>query len=51
MNVACLGGEVVGTRYALDIVHVLLDARFSGAARHQRRLDKVRALESRSAEP
>jgi ribose 5-phosphate isomerase B len=51
MNVACLGGAVIGTRYALDLVHVFLNARFSGAARHQRRLDKVRALENRNAEP
>ncbi|MFM9925199.1 RpiB/LacA/LacB family sugar-phosphate isomerase [Variovorax sp. H27-G14] len=51
MNVACLGGAVIGTRYALDLVHVFLHARFSGAPRHQRRLEKVRALEHRRFEP
>lgn len=51
MNVACLGGAVIGTRYALDLVHVFLNARFSGTARHQRRLEKVRALENEISEP
>ena len=47
MNVACLGGTVIGTGLALDLVHVFLNARFSGAPRHQRRLDKLRAIEQR----
>lgn len=45
MNVACLGGTVIGPGLALDLVHVFLNARFSGAARHQRRLAKLRAVE------
>ena len=47
MNVACLGGTVIGTGLALDLVHVFLNARFSGAPRHQRRLAKLRAIEHR----
>ena len=45
MNVACLGGTVIGTGLAVDLVHVFLNARFSGAPRHQRRLAKLRAIE------
>ena len=51
MNLACLGGAVIGVRLALDLVHVFLNARFSGAPRHQRRLDKIRALENGISEP
>jgi ribose 5-phosphate isomerase B len=44
-NVMCLGARVVGQSLALDLVDVFLAARFSGLERHQRRLDKVLALE------
>ncbi len=46
MNVFCLGGKVIGSALALELVTVFLDARFSNAPRHQRRLAKVRALEA-----
>lgn len=49
MNVACLGGTVIGTGLALDLVHVFLNARLSGAPRHQRRLEKLRSIEHREA--
>src|SRR5258708_39598487 len=42
MNVACLGGRVVGTEFALELIRAFLAARFSGADRHARRLQKVR---------
>ena len=45
MNVLCLGARVVGGALAADIVAAFLAARFSGEARHQRRLDKVLAIE------
>jgi ribose 5-phosphate isomerase B len=51
MNVACLGGTVIGPGLALDLIHVFLMARFSGAPRHQRRLAKVQALENRNLRP
>ena len=47
MNVMCLGARVIGIAHAQDIVTSFLGARFSGEARHQRRLDKVLAIERR----
>jgi ribose 5-phosphate isomerase B len=47
-NVLCLGARVVGTGLALDIVSTWLGAEFEGG-RHQRRLDKIAALEGRPA--
>jgi ribose 5-phosphate isomerase B len=45
MNVFCLGGKVIGPALAWELIETFLKARFSGAERHQRRVDKVRALE------
>jgi ribose 5-phosphate isomerase B len=45
MNVICLGGKVVGAALALELIETFLTARFSGAARHRRRLAEVQALE------
>jgi ribose 5-phosphate isomerase B len=45
MNVFCLGGKVIGSALALELIETFLAARFSGAPRHRRRLAKVRALE------
>ena len=50
MNVICLGGHVVGNALAWELVRIFLQARFSGAERHRRRLAKVARLESREAE-
>lgn len=47
-NVLCLGARVIGPELALEIVRVWLDAKFSGAERHRRRLSKIRELEQRS---
>jgi RpiB/LacA/LacB family sugar-phosphate isomerase len=47
MNVICLGSQVVGFAQARELVLAFLDARFSGAERHCRRLAKVAALENR----
>jgi len=44
MNLAFLGNAVIGVGLASDSVHVYLNARLSGAPRHQRRLDEIRAL-------
>jgi ribose 5-phosphate isomerase B len=46
MNVFCLGGKVIGSALALELINTFLTARFSNAARHRRRLTKVQALES-----
>jgi ribose 5-phosphate isomerase B len=46
LNMICLGGRVVGDALAWELVTTFLDARFSGAERHRRRLAKVAELES-----
>ena len=45
MNVFCLGGKVIGSALAFELIGTFLAAHFTGAPRHQRRLIKVRALE------
>jgi ribose 5-phosphate isomerase B len=45
LNMICLGGLVVGHALAWELVQTFLAARFSGAARHLRRLAKMAALE------
>lgn len=47
MNVLALGARVIGDATALEIAEAFLAARFDGEERHQRRLDKIRALEER----
>jgi len=47
MNVLVLGGRIIGTALAHDLVGAFITARFSGEERHVRRLDKVKALEKR----
>lgn len=47
MNVLCLGGRVVGTQLAREIVRAFAGAVFSTEERFRRRLDKVLALEER----
>lgn len=47
MNVLVLGGRIVGPALAHELVQAFVAARFSGEARHARRLDKVKALEAR----
>ncbi|NBX24820.1 MAG: ribose 5-phosphate isomerase B [Planctomycetes bacterium] len=45
MNVLVLGGRVVGAAVAEEMVRAFLAARFTGEPRHQRRLQKVLAIE------
>lgn len=44
-NILCIGSRVTGVGVALDIVDVWLSTPFSGMDRHQRRVDKLAALE------
>jgi len=44
-NVLCLGARVLGQGLADDIVRAWLETAYSGAVRHQRRVDKIAALE------
>ncbi|MFN2499044.1 MAG: ribose 5-phosphate isomerase B [Pyrinomonadaceae bacterium] len=46
-NVLCLGARVVGEELALDIVRAFVAARFTGAERHQRRLEKINVMEKK----
>lgn len=46
-NVLCMGARVIGAELAAEIARVWLGAKFSGAERHRRRLDKVMALDKR----
>lgn len=48
-NVLCLGARVIGHQLALEIVRTFLNAKFSGAERHVRRLAKVHDLEVKYA--
>ena len=46
MNVICFGARVLGCALVWDLTEAFLAARFSNAERHQRRLEKVAALET-----
>ena len=47
VNVLCLGARIIGIAVAYELIDAFLGARFSGEERHQRRLDKVLAIERR----
>lgn len=46
MNVLVMGSRVIGNNTAYDLVEGFLGAKFSGEARHVRRLAKVKAIEA-----
>jgi len=48
MNVLCLGARVIGIELAWEIVIAFLNARFGGEDKHQRRLNKLIAIEKSS---
>jgi len=48
INVICLGGRVVGNELALDLVRVFLAAKYQALPRYERRLTKIRTLETGS---
>jgi RpiB/LacA/LacB family sugar-phosphate isomerase len=45
-NVICMGARIIGGALAEEIVNAFVGAQFTGEERHQRRLDKVNALEA-----
>ena len=47
MNVLCLGARIIGVELALELVRAFAAASFTGEPRHQRRLNKVLALEQK----
>lgn len=48
-NVLCLGGRVLGIGVAAEVAHIFIETPFSGDPRHQRRIDKIMALEQEYA--
>ena len=48
VNVLCIGERVVGIELAREIIKSFLNARFSGEARHVRRLEKILRIEEES---
>jgi ribose 5-phosphate isomerase B len=46
MNIMCLGGMVTGPALAWDLAQEFLSARFKGAERFRRRLEKISELET-----
>jgi ribose 5-phosphate isomerase B len=51
MNVLCVGARIIGVELARELVTSFLNARFSGEARHVRRLNKVKAIEAAHLTP
>ncbi|MEO5761653.1 MAG: ribose 5-phosphate isomerase B [Vicinamibacteria bacterium] len=47
MNVLVLGGRIVGPSLATELVQAFVGAKYTNEERHNRRLDKVKALENR----
>ncbi len=47
LNMMCLGGRITGPMVAEEFVTAFLDARFTNAERHLRRLQKVNDLEKK----
>jgi ribose 5-phosphate isomerase B len=48
MNVITFGARVIGPSLAVELVRTFLAAQFSGAERHRRRLEKIKAIEARA---
>ena len=46
VNVLCLGARVIGEQLAIEVIRAWVQARFSNAERHKRRLGKVKAIEA-----
>jgi ribose 5-phosphate isomerase B len=51
VNVLCLGSRVIGAELAVDLLRAYMNARFSGAERHRRRLAKVAKFEEQFGRP
>lgn len=46
-NVICLGGRVIGVGTAIELADLFVDTEFEGG-RHQTRVDKITAIESKN---
>jgi ribose 5-phosphate isomerase B len=49
MNLICLGGRVIGSKLAEELIIDFLKAKFIGGERHVRRLNKVKNIEEGGA--
>ncbi|MBU6237740.1 MAG: ribose 5-phosphate isomerase B [Planctomycetes bacterium] len=47
MNVLCLGARIIGSELAYEIIRSFVNARYSPAEHHARRMDKVADIERR----
>ena len=45
-NILCLGGRVIGIGTALELADLFINTPFEGGERHQRRIDKISAIEN-----
>lgn len=48
MNLICLGGRVTAFAAAEELIMAFLNAKYIGAERHERRLQKIRELEQKN---
>ena len=48
LNVLCLGARIIGPSLAQELVTRFLEASFSKESRHQKRLEKVAAIEEKN---
>lgn len=46
VNVMCMGARVIGPELAVELVRDYVNAKFSGAERHRRRLAEIAAFEA-----
>lgn len=49
MNILCMGGRIIGAELAAELVFAFLNATFSGAERHRRRLGKIEVFVAENA--
>ncbi|TWT52897.1 Ribose-5-phosphate isomerase B [Rubripirellula amarantea] len=47
MNVLCIGGRIIGSELAFEIIDAFLKAKYEPGERHARRLDKVLQIEAK----
>jgi ribose 5-phosphate isomerase B len=50
MNVLCIGGRIIGSSLAMEIIDAFLAANYEPGQRHARRLDKVLEIEKKGLE-
>lgn len=50
MNILCIGARVIGPELAMEVIRAFLGASYAPQARHQRRVDKIKAIERKARE-